>query len=160
MAIVDENTYLSWDEYFMNIAILASLRSKDLNTKVGSVLVKDNKIIGTGYNGLPTGIDESLFPVSRDQSLSYDKTKYAYTIHSEMNAILNCTMYDLTNAKLYVTLFPCCNCVKMLLQKRISEIIYLQDKYHDEPEYIASRKLLNASRVKYTLYDGKLLCKV
>ena len=142
----------------MNVAILTSLRSKDKNTKVGSVLVDSkNRIIGAGYNGLPSHIDESKFPTSNNKSLPYNETKYAYVIHSEMNALLNTTVYDLSNSKLYVTLFPCCDCVKMILQKGIKEIIYLSDKYHDEPHYIASRKLLDEAGIKYRQYTGKLL---
>lgn len=149
---------ISWDDYFMNVAILTSLRSKDKNTKVGSVLVDSkNRIIGAGYNGLPSHIDESKFPTSNNKSLPYNETKYAYVIHSEMNALLNTTVYDLSNSKLYVTLFPCCDCVKMILQKGIKEIIYLSDKYHDEPHYIASRKLLDEAGIKYRQYTGKLL---
>ena len=149
---------ITWDDYFMNVAILTSLRSKDKNTKVGATLVdSNNRIIGCGYNGLPSHLDESKFPTSRDSSLPYNATKYAYTIHAEMNALLNCTVYDLKNSKLYVTLFPCCDCVKMILQKGISEIVYLSDKYHDEPHYIASRKLLDEAGVNYRQYTGKLL---
>ncbi len=149
---------ITWDDYFMNVAILTSLRSKDKNTKVGATLVdSNNRIIGCGYNGLPSHLDESKFPTSRDSSLPYNATKYAYTIHAEMNALLNCTVYDLKNSKLYVTLFPCCDCVKMILQKGISEIIYLSDKYHDEPHYIASRKLLDEAGVNYRQCTGKLL---
>ena len=149
---------ITWDDYFMNVAILTSLRSKDKNTKVGAALVdSNNRIIGCGYNGLPSHLDESKFPTSRDSSLPYNATKYAYVIHAEMNALLNCTVYDLKNSKLYVTLFPCCDCVKMILQKGISEIIYLSDKYHDEPHYIASRKLLDEAGINYRQYTGKLL---
>ena len=149
---------INWDDYFMNVAILTSLRSKDKNTKVGATLVdSNNRIIGCGYNGLPSHLDESKFPTSRDSSLPYNATKYAYTIHAEMNALLNCTVYDLKNSKLYVTLFPCCDCVKMILQKGISEIVYLSDKYHEEPHYIASRKLLYEAGVKYRQYTGRLL---
>lgn len=154
----EQSDPISWDTYFMNVAMLTSLRSKDKNTKVGSVLVdSSNRIIGTGYNGLPSHIDESKFPISNDKSLPYNETKYAYVIHSEMNALLNTTVYDLSNSKLYVTLFPCCDCVKMMLQKGVSEIIYLSDKYHDMPNYIASRKLLDEAGVIYRQFTSKLL---
>lgn len=151
-------SHLSWDEYFMNIAILTSLRSKDTNTKVGSVLVDGrNRIIGCGYNGLPSHIDESLFPTDRDSDLPYNETKYAYIVHSELNAVLNTAVYDLTDSKLYVTLFPCCECVKVLLQKGISKIIYLSDKHHDDPYYVAARKLLDAANIEYSQYRGNIL---
>ena len=156
--VLNSNYPISWDEYFMNIAILTSLRSSDLNTKVGSVIVSnDNKVLGTGYNGIPRNLDKQLFPTSNDKSLPYNETKYAFTVHAEMNALLNSTVFDLTNTKLYCTLFPCCDCVKMILQKGISEIIYLSDKYHDEASYIASRKLLDIANVPFRKYEGKLL---
>lgn len=154
--VQDRDYYLSWDQYFMNIAILTSLRSKDKNTKVGAILVDSkNRIIGTGYNGLPSHIDESLFPTCRDGELH--ETKYAYTVHAEANALCNSTVYDLTGAKLYCTLFPCNECVKLLLQKGISEIIYLSDKHHDDSPYIASRKLLSVARVLVRPYRDLLL---
>lgn len=146
---------LSWDEYFMSIAVLTSYRSKDENTKVGSVLVSyDNKILGTGYNGLPTSIDESLFPKSREGNLH--ETKYAYVIHSEANCLLNTTVFDISNSRMYVTLFPCNECAKLLIQKKVSEVIYLSDKYHDEPSYIASRKMFDAMGIITRKYEGDL----
>lgn len=148
------NDILSWDEYFMNIAILASLRSKD-STKVGAVLSLNHKIVGVGYNGFPTGVDESKLPTSRDGALQF--TKYAYTIHAEINAILNTTVFDITGASLYVTLFPCCRCASVLMQKNIKEIIYLEDKHHDDPEFIASRRLLELSNIDVRMFEGKVL---
>ena len=147
---------ISWDEYFMNIAILASLRSKDI-TKVGSVLVLNKKVIGMGYNGFPSKIDESKLPTSRTGDLQ--NTKYAYTIHSEQNCILNTNIHDITGSTLYVTLFPCNECVKLLLQKGISEIVYLSDKHHDDPPYIASRRLLDLSNIIVRQYNGNVLIK-
>jgi dCMP deaminase len=152
--IVNESLCLSWDEYFMNIAILASLRSKD-TTKVGSVLILHNKVVGMGYNGFPAGINESLLPTTRDGS--FVNTKYAYTLHSEQNCILNSTVYDLSGASLYVTLFPCCRCAAILIQKKISEIVYLSDKHHDDPEYEASRYLLGLSNIRVRQYSGNIL---
>jgi dCMP deaminase len=148
---------ISWDTYFMNMALLASLRSKDENTKVGSVLVLNNKVVGMGYNGLPSHLDESKFPTSRDASLQYNATKYAYVVHAELNSILNTTVYDLNGSKIYCTLFPCNECAKVIIQKGISEVIYLSDKYHDEPHYVASRKLLDEAGINYRQYTGKLL---
>ena len=153
------SSHLSWDEYFANIALLAALRSKDKNTKVGCVIVsKDHKILGTGYNGLPTGIDESVFPTTNDKvHNSYDKTKYAYVTHAELNAILNTSIYDISGSRLYCTLFPCCECAKSILQKGIKEVIYLSDVHHDEPEYIASRKLFEVAGVITRQYSGRIL---
>lgn len=151
----DTLSCISWDEYFMSMALLTSLRSKDLNTKVGSVIVSsDNKILGAGYNGLPSSIDESLFPKSRDGELH--ETKYAYVVHSELNAIINTTVLDLSNARLYCTLFPCNECAKIIVQKKIKEVIYLSDKYHNESSYIASRKLFDAMNVITRKYYGNL----
>jgi dCMP deaminase len=149
------NSNISWDEYFMNIAVLASLRSKD-TTKVGSVLVKNNVLIGMGYNGFPKGIDESKLPTNRFAE-SPEETKYLYTLHSEQNCILNSSIFDLTGSKLYVTLFPCSRCSSILIQKEISEIIYLDDKHHNESEYIASRRLLDLSSIKVRRYSGNIL---
>lgn len=146
---------ISWDSYFMNVAILTSKRSSDTNTKVGAVLVLNNKIIGTGYNGIPKGLDKSLFPTNRDKELH--ESKYGYVVHAEANALLNTTVFDLTNSKLYCTLFPCNECVKLCLQKGISEIIYLSDIHHDDPPYIAARKLLEAANITVRQYEGDIL---
>lgn len=146
---------ISWDSYFMNVAILTSKRSSDTNTKVGAVLVLNNKIIGTGYNGIPKGLDKSIFPTNRDKELH--ESKYGYVVHAEANALLNTTVFDLTNSKLYCTLFPCNECVKLCLQKGISEIIYLSDIHHDDPPYIAARKLLEAANIIVRQYEGEIL---
>jgi len=145
---------ISWDSYFMNIAILASLRSKD-TTKVGAVIVQGRKILGVGYNGFPSGVDESKLPTDRVGSLQ--NVKYAYTVHAELNAILNTVKHDISGSSIYVTLFPCCRCMATLIQKKISEVIYLDDKHHDEPEYIASRKLLELSNIVVRKFEGTLL---
>ena len=152
----DNKSYIEWDEYFMNIAILASLRSKD-TTKVGSVLVLNNKIVGVGFNGFPSGVDETLFPKTREGK--WIDTKYPYTIHSELNAIINSTIHDITGASLYVNLFPCNECAKIIVQKKIKEVIYLSDKYHDVDAYIASRKIFNAANIKTRKYEGNILVK-
>lgn len=147
-------SYIDWDSYFMNVAILASLRSKD-TTKVGSVLVLNRKLVGMGYNGFPSGVDESKLPTSRVGSLS--DVKYAYTIHSEQNCILNSPVYDITGSTLYVTLFPCNECAKLIIQKGISEIVYLSDKHHDDPPYIASRRLLSLTNIVVRQFRGDIL---
>lgn len=147
---------ISWDSYFMNVAILTSKRSSDINTKVGACLVdSSNRIIGCGYNGIPKGLDKSLFPTNRDKELH--ESKYGYVVHAEANALLNTTVFDLTNSKLYCTLFPCNECVKLLLQKGISEIIYLSDIHHNDPPYIAARKLLEAANIIVRQYEGEIL---
>lgn len=147
---------LSWDEYFMNIAALTSFRSKDNNTKVGACLVDShNRIIGCGYNGFIKGSSLNDFPNNRDGE--WINSKYPYVVHAEANALLNTTVFDLTNSKMYCTLFPCNECAKLLIQKGISEIIYLSDKHHDDPPYIASRKLLSSANVITRPYEGDIL---
>lgn len=145
---------LDWDSYFMNIAILASFRSKD-STKVGAVITRDNKILGVGYNGFPAGVDESLLPTERHGLLQ--NVKYAYTVHAELNAILNTVAHDISGGCVYVTLFPCCRCMSILMQKKISEIVYLSDKHHNESEYIASRKLLGLSNINARQFSGNVI---
>lgn len=132
----------------MSIAKLASLRSCDPNTKVGSVIVDTrHHIIASGYNGFPTGIDEAQLPLEREGD--YLNTKYPYILHSEANAILNSNVQDLHNAILYVTLFPCNECTKLILQKGIKEIVYIEDKYPTSNSIIASKKLLNLANIQY-----------
>lgn len=151
-----KDNQISWDEYFMNVAILTSKRSKDENTKVGACLVDAcNRIIGCGYNGFIKGVDNSVFPSTRDGE--WINTKYPFVVHAELNAILNTTVFDLSNSKLFCTLFPCNDCAKVIIQKGISEVIYLSDKHHDLPEYVASRKLFEVANIITRQYDGELL---
>lgn len=141
------NNYISWDEYFMGVAMLSALRSKDPNTKVGACIVNQNKrIVGIGYNGLPHGCDDDEFPWERNGD--FLDTKYPYVVHAEPNAILNATN-DLTNATLYVTLFPCNECAKLIIQSGIKEIVYASNKYETSDATIASKRMFDASGVKY-----------
>jgi dCMP deaminase len=138
--------YLKWDEYFMGIALLSAERSKDPNTSVGACIVsEDNKILSVGYNGMPIGCSDDEFPWERVGSVL--DTKYVYVCHAEMNAILNYTGTHMKGAKLYVTLFPCNECTKALIQKGISEIIYLSDKYADTDIVKASKRMLKAAGI-------------
>ena len=142
--------YLSWDEYFMAIAKLSALRSKDPNTQVGACIVsKDNRIISVGYNGAPTGYSDSRFPWDREGSNL--ETKYFFVIHAERNAILNYkgSSRDFIDSKIYVDLFPCNECAKEIIQAGIKEVIYLSDKYKDTESTIASKVLLDECGVKY-----------
>ena len=143
--------YISWDEYFMSIAKLAGMRSKDPNSQVGACIVsQDNKILSMGYNGFPIGCSDEVFPWSREgQPLD---TKYLYVVHSELNAILN-YRGSLEGAKLYVSLFPCNECAKAIIQCGIKTIVYEDDKYHDTPSTIASRRMLDAAGVRYYQYQ-------
>ena len=141
--------YLSWDEYFMGVALLAAERSKDPNTQVGACIVDDqNRILSTGYNGFPQGCSDDEFPWNRDESLG--ETKYQFVVHAELNAILNARGKTLSGSKVYVGLFPCNECAKAIIQAGIREVIYLSDKYHDTPSTTASRRMLKASGVKLT----------
>ena len=142
--------YISWDEYFMGVAKLSGMRSKDPNTQVGCCIVsQDNKILSMGYNGLPTGCSDDVFPWGRDGDDPLE-TKYVYTVHSELNAILNYRGGSLEGAKLYVSLFPCNECAKAIIQSGIKEVVYLSDKYADTDIVKASKRMLNAAGVKLT----------
>lgn len=142
--------YITWEEYFMAIAKLSAMRSKDPNTQVGACIVsKDKGILSIGYNGAPNGFDDEKFPWSRDgENLN---TKYPYVCHAELNAILNFrgSRKDLEDAKIYVDLFPCNECAKMIIQSGIKEVVYLSDKYADSENNIASRKLFDECGVSY-----------
>ncbi|MDE6660464.1 MAG: dCMP deaminase family protein [Anaeroplasmataceae bacterium] len=141
--------HITWDEYFMGVASLSAKRSKDPSTKVGACVVnEDKRIIGIGYNGFPMGCSDAVFPWGKTEE-NYLSTKYPYVVHAEPNAILNCTS-SLKNSTLYVTLFPCNECAKLIIQSGIKHVIYGDDKYHDEASYVASRKMFDAANVTYT----------
>ncbi|QMS85880.1 deoxycytidylate deaminase [Candidatus Xianfuyuplasma coldseepsis] len=137
--------YISWDTYFMGVARLSAMRSKDPQTQVGACIVNTKKrIVGIGYNGFPFGIEDDQFPW--DKKESWLDSKYPYVVHAEPNAILNATE-PLDNATLYVTLFPCNDCAKLIIQSGIKEVVYLEDKYHDRDIFVASRRMFEASGV-------------
>ena len=145
--------YITWDEYFMGVAILAGKRSKDPSTQVGACIVSpDNKILSMGYNGLPCGCSDDEFPWGRtnDDPL---KTKYVYVTHSELNAILNYRGGSLEGSKLYVSLFPCNECAKAIIQAGIRTVIYDSDKYDGTPSNIASKMMLRAAGVEFRKYQ-------
>ena len=148
--------YLSWDEYFMAIAKLSAKRSKDPSTQVGACIVSnDNRILSIGYNGAPNGFNDDNFPWDREgENL---ETKYPYVCHAELNAILNYrgSKKDLENAKIYVDLFPCNECAKLIIQSGIKEVIYLSDKYWNLDNNVASRKLFDECGVKYSKINLK-----
>ena len=138
--------YLSWDEYFMAIAKLSAKRSKDPSTQVGACIVsKENRILSIGYNGAPNGYSDDIFPWDREGNPL--DTKYLYVTHSELNAILNYRGGSLEGAKLYVTLFPCNECAKAIIQSGIKTIVYASDKYGETPGTIASKKMFQAAGV-------------
>ncbi|MGN0306018.1 MAG: deoxycytidylate deaminase [Lachnospiraceae bacterium] len=143
--------YITWDEYFMGVALLSGMRSKDPNTQVGACIVSDdNKILSMGYNGFPLGCSDEEFPWEREGETV--DTKYAYVTHSELNAILNYRGGSLVGAKLYVSLFPCNECAKAIIQSGIKTVIYDDDKYADSPASIASRRMFDAAGVEYRRY--------
>ena len=143
--------YLSWEEYFMGIAILSARRSKDPGTQVGACIVNsENRIVSVGYNGMPHGCNDDVYPWEREGDML--DTKYAFVCHAELNAILNSAVGDLRGCRVYTTLFPCNECTKAIIQKGISEIIYLCDKYSDTDSVRASKKMLESAGVKYTQY--------
>lgn len=131
----------------MGIAILSGKRSKDPNTQVGACIVKDNKIIGIGYNGLPIGCSDDDFPW--DKNGDFLDTKYPFVVHAELNAILNSIKSDIKGAFIYVALFPCNECAKAIIQSGIKKVIYLSDKYSDSDVFIASKRLFNSAGVSY-----------
>ncbi len=149
--IAKRQDYISWDEYFMGIAALSALRSKDPNSQVGACIVsQENKILSMGYNGFPLGCSDEKFPWAREGDQI--DTKYPYVVHSELNAILNYRGGSLQGTKLYVTLFPCNECAKAIIQAGIKTVIYDSDKYDGTPMNIVSKELLKTAGVEVIKY--------
>ena len=143
--------YISWDEYFMAIAKLSSYRSKDPSTRVGACIVDSkNRILSIGYNGAPNGFCDDYFPWERNGDML--NTKYAFVCHGEMNAILN-YHGNVEGCTLYVTLFPCNECAKAVIQAGIKNIVYLEDKYEGTPSNVVAKKLLDSAGIKYKKYE-------
>ncbi|MDR2828131.1 MAG: dCMP deaminase family protein [Acholeplasmatales bacterium] len=140
------DNHISWDDYFMGVARLSALRSKDPNTKVGACIVNsDKRIVGIGYNGFPFGCSDDAFPWEREGDLL--DTKYPYVVHAEPNAILNSNS-SLASCVLYVTEYPCNECIKLVIQAGIKEIVYISNKYKDTPHHQAALKMVKASKIK------------
>lgn len=147
--------YISWDEYFMGVAILASQRSKDPSTQVGACIVNDdNKIMSVGYNGFPRGCSDDEFPWERIGEKDSD-TKYPYVCHAELNAILNAGGNNLSGCRIYVALFPCNECAKAIIQAGIKEVIYISDKYSNTDLVQASKRMLKCAGIKLTQFDSE-----
>ena len=142
--------YISWDEYFMGIALLTAQRSKDASSQVGACIVsKENKILSLGYNGMPIGCLDDEMPWGREGKPL--ETKYMYVCHAELNAILNHASGtgSLRGARVYTTLFPCNECAKAIIQCGISEVIYLSDKYAKTDAVLASKRMMDSAGVRY-----------
>ncbi|XP_057233875.1 deoxycytidylate deaminase isoform X1 [Malurus melanocephalus] len=135
--------YLEWPEYFMAVAFLSAQRSKDPNSQVGACIVNsENKIVGIGYNGMPNGCSDDVLPWTRTGANRLE-TKYPYVCHAELNAIMNKNSADVKGCSMYVALFPCNECAKLIIQAGIKEVIFMSDKYHDTTEMTAARRMFD-----------------
>jgi dCMP deaminase len=156
MKLKKRQDYISWDEYFMGVALLSAKRSKDPSTQVGACIVSEkNKIVGAGYNGLPMGCNDDDFPWEKNGE--FLDTKYPYICHAELNAILNNIGMDLKGCKIYTALFPCNECSKAIIQSGITEVIYLSDKYESNDIFKASKVMLDKAAVKYRKVESKIM---
>ena len=147
--------YISWDEYFMGVAFLSSLRSKDPSTQVGACVASSkNKVLTMGYNGMPIGCNDDIMPWGKDDNDELNQ-KYLYVCHAEFNAILNARV-SLDGSRIYVSLFPCNECAKAIIQSGIKEVIYFDDKYKDMNMTKASKRLFDLAGIKYRKFDGRV----
>lgn len=152
--ITKRTDVISWDNYFMGVALLAAKRSKDPNTQVGACIVsKDKKILSIGYNGAPNGYNDDLLPWSNKGD--FINTKYAYICHAELNAILNNNGLDLRGSTIYVDLFPCNECAKAIIQSGIKEVVYKSDKYSSLDNYKVSKQLFDICGIRYRKYKDE-----
>lgn len=143
--------YLGWDEYFMAVAFLSAQRSKDPNSQVGACITNnEKKIVGIGYNGMPNGCKDSDLPWGKTDN--WLESKYPYVCHAELNAVLNKNSSDVKGCKIYVALFPCNECAKVIIQSGIKEVVYYSDKYHLKPTMVASKRLFDLAGVTYRQY--------
>ncbi|HMA99547.1 MAG TPA: dCMP deaminase family protein [Spirochaetota bacterium] len=158
MQVKKRQGYLSWDEYFMGIALLSAQRSKDPGTQVGACIVnQQKKIVGVGYNGFPTGCSDDELPWAREGDFS--ATKYPYVCHAELNAILNSIGRNLTGCIIYTALFPCNECAKAVIQAGIKEVVYISNKYEHTAAFKAAQKMFRMSGVKVrALYTDRQQC--
>lgn len=144
--------YITWNEYFMSVAQLAARRSKDPCTQVGACIVNDqNRIVATGYNGMPNGVDDDHVPWTKEGP--YLETKYAYVVHAELNAILNSILTDLRGCRVYVSLFPCNECAKAIIQSGIKHVIYFSDKHADKDSTKAAKIMFEMAGVLFEKYS-------
>lgn len=147
--------YISWDDYFIGVAILASMRSKDPGTQVGCCIVGEDRIIlSTGYNGFPKGCSDDDYPWDREGEQNC--TKYPYVVHAELNAILNAGGKSLSGATVYTTLFPCNECAKAIIQSGITRVVYLSDKYAGTASTIASKRMMDSAGIVYEKHSSDI----
>jgi dCMP deaminase len=147
--------YISWDEYFMGVALLSAHRSKDPSTQVGACIVNGkNKIVGAGYNGLPIGCSDDEFPWQKQGE--FLDTKYPFVCHAELNAILNNIGIELSGCKIYTVLFPCNECTKAIIQAGITEVIYLSDKYEGNNAFKAAKIMLTKAGITCRKVETKV----
>ncbi|MCL2174394.1 dCMP deaminase family protein [Candidatus Saccharibacteria bacterium] len=150
--ITKRSDYTSWDEFYMGLALWAAQRSKDPNTQVGACIVdKDGYEVAVGYNGMPIGISDDHITWEREGK--YSETKYAYVVHAEANALIK-TRRDISGGTLYATMFPCNECAKTIANCHLKRVVYLQDKYHDDEIWVASRKIFDTCGIKYEAYQS------
>ena len=151
--------HISWDDYFMGVALLAAERSKDPNTQVGACIVNnDERILSTGYNGFPCGCSDDEFPWEREGG--FCQTKYPFVVHAELNAILNANGRDLRGSRVYVALFPCNECAKAIIQSGIKRIVYESDKYAETDGTKASKAMLEAAGIELVRIENTIKLNV
>ncbi|ASP28026.1 deoxycytidylate deaminase [Spiroplasma corruscae] len=151
------NNYIDWDTYFLAMVKLNAMRSKDPDTQVGAIIVNDLKhIVSTGYNGLPRGLNDDDYPWKRDETL--EKSKYAYVVHAELNAILSSNS-NVRDCIIYTSLFPCNECVKSIIQSGIKKIIYSNDKYDGTAQNIVAKKMLKDANIE-TVYKKEVFLEI
>lgn len=148
--------YICWDEYFMGVALLSAKRSKDPSTQVGACIADaENHVVALGYNGFPLGCPDDDFPWDRSADDAYD-TKYPYVVHAELNAVLNKNCNSLKGCRIYVGLFPCNECAKVIIQSGIREVIYISDKYKETSSVKSSKRMFDAAGVVYRKFESEL----
>ncbi|XP_030836349.1 deoxycytidylate deaminase-like isoform X1 [Strongylocentrotus purpuratus] len=144
--------YLAWEDYFMSVAFLSAQRSKDPSSQVGACIVnEEKKIVGIGYNGMPNGCNDDVLPWSRD-SEDWLETKYPYVCHAELNAIMNKNSADVKGCTMYVALFPCNECAKVIIQSGIRKIVFLSDRYQEKDTIKASKRMFDYAGVTYSKF--------
>lgn len=149
------SNYISWDEYFMGIALLSAKRSKDPSTQVGACIVNEHhKIISVGYNGMPIGCSDDEFPWSREGDTL--DTKYPYVCHAELNAILNNVGFNMVGCTIYTPLFPCNECCKAIIQSGIRDVVFISDKYAATDSVKASKRMMDHAGVRYRRLDSQI----